>query len=48
MHCFSGGPDAGPTCLDLGFHLSFGGIVTFPKAADVQEAARTDAQPTGF
>ncbi len=41
MHCFSGGPSEAQRCLDLGFHLSFGGIVTFPKAADVQEAART-------
>jgi TatD DNase family protein len=40
MHCFSGNADQAALCLDLGFHLSFGGIVTFPKAADVQEAAR--------
>ena len=40
MHCFSGSPDEAALCLDLGFHLSFGGIVTFPKATDVQEAAR--------
>ena len=40
MHCFSGGPDQAVRCLDLGFHLSFGGIVTFPKSADIQEAAR--------
>jgi len=40
MHCFSGGPDQAALCLDLGFHLSFGGILTFPKSADVQEAAR--------
>ncbi|MCU1338495.1 MAG: TatD family deoxyribonuclease [Bryobacterales bacterium] len=40
MHCFSGSPDQAALCVDLGFHLSFGGIVTFPKAADVQEAAR--------
>ncbi len=40
MHCFSGGPREAERCLALGFHLSFGGIVTFPKAADVQEAAR--------
>jgi TatD DNase family protein len=26
--------------LDLGFHLSFAGIVTFPKAADLRETAR--------
>ncbi len=41
MHCFSGGPTEAERCLALGFHLSFGGIVTFPKALDVQEAART-------
>jgi TatD DNase family protein len=40
MHCFSGGPAEARRCLDLGFHLSFAGIVTFPKAAGVQEAAR--------
>ncbi len=40
MHCFSVGPDQASLCLDLGFHLSFGGIVTFPKATEVQEAAR--------
>lgn len=40
MHCFSGNPDQAALCLDLGFHLSFGGIITFPKSADVQEAAR--------
>jgi len=40
MHCFSGGPAEAERCLDLGFHLSFGGIVTFPKALDVHAAAR--------
>jgi TatD DNase family protein len=40
MHCFSGNADQAALCVDLGFHLSFGGIVTFPKAAGVQEAAR--------
>jgi TatD DNase family protein len=40
MHCFSGGPDEARRSLDLGFMLSFGGIVTFPKATAVQEAAR--------
>ena len=36
MHCFSGGPDEARRALDLGFYLSFGGVVTFPKALDVQ------------
>ena len=40
MHCFSGGPAQAAQALALGFHLSFGGIVTFPKALEVQEAAR--------
>jgi TatD DNase family protein len=40
MHCFSGGPEEARQCLDLGFSLSFGGIVTYPKALNVQEAAR--------
>jgi TatD DNase family protein len=41
MHCFSGGPREARRALDLGFYLSFGGIVTFPKALDVQEAAKS-------
>jgi TatD DNase family protein len=41
MHCFSGGPEHARRALDLGFYLSFGGIVTFPKALDVQEAAKS-------
>jgi len=40
MHCFSGGPAEARQALGLGFYLSFGGIVTFPKALDVQAAAR--------
>lgn len=40
FHCFSGGPREAEQALELGFHLSFSGIVTFPKASGVQEAAR--------
>jgi TatD DNase family protein len=40
MHCFSGGPRKAEQALALGFYLSFGGIVTFPKAVEVQQAAR--------
>lgn len=40
MHCFSGGPAEAGQCLDLGFHISVAGVVTFPKAIAVQEAAR--------
>jgi len=40
MHCFSGGPAEADRCLALGFYLSFGGIVTFPKSLELQEAAK--------
>jgi TatD DNase family protein len=40
MHCFSGGPVEAEQALAMGFYLSFGGIVTFPKAAEIREAAR--------
>ncbi len=40
LHCFSGGPDEARRAMDRGYYLSFGGIVTFPKALAVQEAAR--------
>jgi TatD DNase family protein len=40
FHCFTGGPAEAREALDLGFHLSFGGVLTFPKAEAVREAAR--------
>ncbi len=40
MHCFSGGPTEAQRSLDLGFHISFAGIVTFPKSLDIQAAAK--------
>ncbi|HTX38236.1 MAG TPA: TatD family hydrolase [Bryobacteraceae bacterium] len=40
MHCFTGGPREAEEALALGFHLSFGGVLTFPKAENVREAAR--------
>jgi TatD DNase family protein len=40
MHCFSGGPEEARRALELGFYLSFGGIVTFPKALALQDAAK--------
>jgi TatD DNase family protein len=39
FHCFTGGPDEARACLDRGGHLSFSGIVTFPSAGDVRDAA---------
>jgi TatD DNase family protein len=40
MHCFTGDATQARQALDLGFHLSFGGVITFPKAESVREAAR--------
>jgi TatD DNase family protein len=40
MHCFTGGPGEARRSLELGFSLSFGGIVSFPKAVEIQQAAR--------
>lgn len=40
VHCFSGGPEEARRALDRGAYLSFSGIVTFKKAAEVQDAAR--------
>ena len=39
MHCFTGGPKEAEQALELNFHLSFGGVVTFPKAQAVRDAA---------
>jgi TatD DNase family protein len=40
IHCFTGTRDFGKRCLDLGFHISFSGILTFKNAADLREAAK--------
>ena len=40
MHCFSGGPDQAREAVAMGFHVSFAGVLTFPKAEGVRAAAR--------
>ena len=40
IHCFTGGPQEARTYLELGFFISFSGVVTFKNAAPVREAAR--------
>ncbi|HEY1241639.1 MAG TPA: TatD family hydrolase [Bryobacteraceae bacterium] len=40
MHCFTGDARQAEQALDLGFHLAFGGVLTFPKAEEVRVAAR--------
>src|SRR3546814_8020506 len=40
FHCFTVGPEEARRCLDLGAMQSFSGIVTFPSATDLHDAAR--------
>ncbi len=41
MHCFSGDLELAKTVIDLGFHISIPGVVTFKNASALQEVART-------
>ena len=40
IHCFTEDWDMAKKAMDLNFHISFSGIVTFKNAATVQEAAK--------
>jgi TatD DNase family protein len=40
IHCFTGNSRQVEKLLDLGFLISFSGIVTFPKAEELRNAAR--------
>ena len=40
IHCFTENVRVARMALDLGFYISFSGIVTFKNAADIQEAAK--------
>jgi len=39
-HYFTGNWEQARQALDLGFYLSFSGVVTYPKATDVHESAK--------
>ena len=39
MHCFTGDWDMAQRAMDLNFHISFSGIVTFKSARELQEVA---------
>jgi TatD DNase family protein len=39
IHCFAGSPDFVAKAVDWGFHISFAGNVTFPKAEELRVAA---------
>jgi len=40
LHCWTGTPQEMKQFLDLGFYISFSGIVTFPKAHEIHECAK--------
>ncbi|MFO1321556.1 MAG: TatD family hydrolase [Burkholderiales bacterium] len=40
MHCFTETWDVAAAAMNLGFHISFSGIVTFKNARDLQDVAR--------
>ena len=40
MHCFTETWDVAQAALDLGFHISFSGIVTFKNAVELKDVAR--------
>jgi TatD DNase family protein len=40
FHCFTGDRAMARRALDIGFHLSLAGIVTFPRAIELKEVAR--------
>ena len=40
LHCFSEGPDEALEGMRMGFHISFAGNVTYPKAEKLRESAK--------
>jgi TatD DNase family protein len=40
MHCFTESGAVARAALDLGFHISFSGIITFKNAADLREVVK--------
>jgi TatD DNase family protein len=40
FHCFTGDREMARRALDIGFHVSLAGIVTFPRALELKEVAR--------
>lgn len=40
FHCFTGDREMARRALDIGFHLSLAGIVTFPRALELREVAK--------
>ena len=45
FHCFTETAEVARAALDLGYYISFSGILTFKSAADLREVARGSAGP---
>jgi TatD DNase family protein len=41
IHCFSSGPELAVKALELGFYISFSGIVTFKKSEQLRDVVKT-------
>lgn len=41
IHCFTSGPELAEKALEIGFSISFSGIVTFKNAEDLRSVAKT-------
>ena len=39
MHCYSGSLSMAQCCLEMGFYISFSGILTFPQAHEIRRIA---------
>ncbi|MFN3599634.1 MAG: YchF/TatD family DNA exonuclease [Aquificaceae bacterium] len=40
MHCFTGSYEFMKACADLGFYISYSGIITYPNAQNLREVAK--------
>ncbi len=40
FHCFSGNTDFAKKCLDKGYYIAIGGVVTFKNAKDLKESTK--------
>ena len=40
MHCFSGSLDFAKQCIEKGFYIAFGGVLTFKNAKKMKEVAK--------
>ncbi|MBE9528966.1 MAG: YchF/TatD family DNA exonuclease, partial [Proteobacteria bacterium] len=40
LHCFSGSPELAEEALEMGFYISFSGVITFPKALGLQDVVK--------